>query len=218
VNGRVQTCQRVSDLIIGALAQAVPERVTACSNSVCTVATFIGQREDTGAIWVYLETMGGGAGARATKDGLDGVHVHVTNTSNLPVEALEIEYPLTLLRYELVDDSGGVGQFRGGMGLRRVYRADADCRVRVDVSRLTSESWGLLGGGAGGRGAVECGPGVVFDKDNAVLKAGQWFAVVSPGAGGYGPAAKRDGAAVARDLAEGVIGTKTAREVYGYAG
>jgi N-methylhydantoinase B len=218
VNGRVQTCQRVSDLIIGALAQAVPERVTACSNSVCTVATFIGQRPEGGAIWVYLETMGGGAGARATKDGLDGVHVHVTNTSNLPVEALEIEYPLTLLRYELVDDSGGVGQFRGGMGLRRVYRADQDCRVRVDVSRLTSSSWGLLGGGAGGHGAVECGPGVVFDKDNAVLKAGQWFAVISPGAGGYGPPAKRDSAAVARDLAEGVIGTKTAREVYGYAG
>jgi N-methylhydantoinase B len=218
VNGRVQTCQRVSDLIIGALAQAVPERVTACSNSVCTVATFIGQREDTGAIWVYLETMGGGAGARATKDGLDGVHVHVTNTSNLPVEALEIEYPLTLLRYELVDDSGGVGQFRGGMGLRRVYRADADCRVRVDVSRLTSKSWGLLGGGAGGHGAVECGPGVVFDRDNAVLKAGQWFAVVSPGAGGYGPPEKRDSAAVARDLAEGVIGRKTARDIYRYAG
>ncbi|MBR0657712.1 hydantoinase B/oxoprolinase family protein [Neoroseomonas oryzicola] len=218
VNGRVQTCQRVSDLILGALAQAVPDRVTACSNSVCTVATFIGQREDDGAIWVYLETMGGGAGARATKDGLDGVHVHVTNTSNLPVEALEIEYPLTLLRYELVDGSGGAGTYRGGMGLRRVYRADADCRVRVDVSRLSSKSWGLFGGGAGGHGAVECGPGVVFDKDNAVLKAGQWFAVVSPGAGGYGAPDKRDRAAVARDLAEGVISPATAREVYGYTG
>ncbi|MBR0669655.1 hydantoinase B/oxoprolinase family protein [Neoroseomonas soli] len=216
VNGRVQTCQRVSDLILGALAQAVPDRVTACSNSVCTVATFIGQRPEDGAIWVYLETMGGGAGARASKDGLDGVHVHVTNTSNLPVEALEIEYPLTLLRYELVDDSGGVGTHRGGMGLRRVYRADQDCRVRVDVSRLSSRSWGLLGGGPGGHGAVECGPGVVFDKDNAVLKAGQWFAVVSPGAGGYGPPDRRDRTAVARDLAEGVITERTAREAYGY--
>jgi N-methylhydantoinase B len=214
VNGRVQTCQRVSDLILGALAKAVPERVTACSNSVCTVATFIGQRKDDGAIWVYLETMGGGAGARATKDGLDGVHVHVTNTSNLPVEALEIEYPLTLMRYELVDGSGGAGTFRGGMGLRRVYRADEDCRVRVDVSRLTSLSWGLFGGGPGGHGAVECGPGVVFDKDNAELKAGQWFAIVSPGAGGYGPPEKRAQDAVRRDLAEGVINEKTAREVY----
>ncbi len=216
VNGRVQTCQRVSDLILGALAKAVPERVTACSNSVCTVAPFIGQRTEAGAIWVELESMGGGAGARATKDGLDGVHVHVTNTSNLPVEALETEYPLTLLRYELVEGSGGVGTYRGGMGLRRVYRADQDCRVRVDVSRLGSQSWGLLRGGPGGHGAVECGPGVIFDRDNAVLKAGQWFAVVSPGAGGYGPPAGRAPAAVARDVAEGAISRETAREVYGH--
>ena len=218
VNGRVQTCQRVSDLILGALAQAVPERVTACSNSVCTVATFIGQRREDGRIWVYLETMGGGGGARATKDGLDGVHMHVTNTSNLPVEALETEYPLTLLRYELVDDSGGVGRYRGGMGLRRVYRADEDCRVRVDVSRVTSRSWGLFGGGHGGHGAVECGPGVVFERDSATLKAGQWFAIVSPGAGGYGPPAERARADVERDLADGAIGASTARDAYGHPG
>ncbi len=218
VNGRVQTCQRVSDLILGALAQAVPDRVTACSNSTCTVATFIGTRPEDGSIWVYLETMGGGNGARATKDGLDGVHVHVTNTSNLPVEALEIEYPLTLMRYELVSDSGGPGTYRGGMGLRRVYRADQDCRVRVDVSRLRSRNWGLLGGGEGGQGAIECGPGVIFDRDSGVLKAGQWFAVVSPGAGGYGPAEDRDAKAVARDLAEGAISPATARDVYHHKG
>ncbi|MFX6040410.1 hydantoinase B/oxoprolinase family protein, partial [Acinetobacter baumannii] len=88
---------------------------------------------------------------------------------------------------ELVSDSGGPGTYRGGMGLRRVYRADQDCRVRVDVSRLRSRNWGLLGGGEGGQGAIECGPGVIFDRDSGVLTAGQWFAVVSPGAGGYGP-------------------------------
>ena len=113
-----------------------------------------------------------------------------TNTSNLPVEALEIEYPLTLLRYELVDGSGGAGQYRGGMGLRRVYQATHDCRVRVDVSRQRSQSWGLFGGGAGAHGKVEAGPGVVFDGDSAVLKAGQWFALVTPGAGGFGPPAR----------------------------
>ncbi|MCQ4162057.1 hydantoinase B/oxoprolinase family protein [Roseomonas sp. GC11] len=214
VNGRVQTSQRVADLILGALAQAVPERVTACSNSTCTVASFIGSRKDSGELWVYLETMGGGGGARAAKDGLDGIHVHSTNTSNLPVEALEIEYPLTLLRYELVQDSGGAGRQRGGMGLRRVYRADEDCRVRVDVSRLRSRSWGLLGGAAGGHGGIECGPGVVFERDVAVLKAGQWFAVVSPGAGGYGPPEERDRAAVRRDLEEGSISPDAAREIY----
>ena len=110
VNGRLQTCQRVADMILGALAQVVPERVMACSNSACTVAYFIGKRPPTdpnpGSTWVYLETIGGGSGARSLKDGLDGVHVHTTNTSNLPVEALEIEYPLILMRYELVAELG----------------------------------------------------------------------------------------------------------------
>jgi N-methylhydantoinase B len=215
VNGRVQTCQRVSDLILGALAKAAPDRVTACSNSACCVATFVGQRKSDGQIWVYLETMGGGAGARPTKDGLDGVHVHVTNTSNLPLEALEQEYPLTLVRYELIDGSGGVGTWRGGMGLRRTYRADEDCRVRVDVSRIRSQSWGLFGGGPGAMGGIVGGPGVVFDHDQATLRAGQWFEVVTPGAGGYGPPENRAPDAVARDLAEGVIDAATAREVYG---
>ena len=216
VNGRVQTCQRVSDLILGALAQAAPTRVSACTNSSCCVATFAGEQPKDGTIWVYVETMGGGAGARPTKDGLDGVHVHVTNTSNLPVEALELEYPLTLMRYELVDGSGGEGKFRGGMGLRRVYRAEADCRVRVDVSRLRSRSWGLLGGLPGASGQMVPGPNVKFTRDHAELKAGDWFEVITPGAGGYGPPAERDRAAIARDLAEGIIDAATARDVYGF--
>ena len=216
VNGRVQTCQRVSDLILGALSHAVPTRVSACTNSSCCVATFSGEMPKDGTIWVYVETMGGGAGARPTKDGLDGVHVHTTNTSNLPVEALELEYPLTLMRYEMVDGSGGAGKFRGGMGLRRVYRAEADCRVRVDVSRLRSQSWGLYGGLPGAHGQMVPGPGVKFVRDAAELKAGDWFEVITPGAGGYGPPAERERAAVARDLAEGVIDAKTARDIYGF--
>jgi N-methylhydantoinase B len=215
VNGRVQTCQRTADVILGALAQAVPERVSACTNSSCCVATFSGEMKD-GTIWVYVETMGGGAGARPSKDGLDGVHVHVTNTSNLPVEALELEYPLTLLRYELVDGSGGAGKYRGGMGLRRVYRAEADCRVRVDVSRLRSQSWGLLGGSPGAHGQMVPGPGVAFNRDAAELKAGDWFEVITPGAGGYGPPVERERAAVARDLAESVIDAAAARDIYGF--
>jgi N-methylhydantoinase B len=214
VNGRTMTCQRVADLIIGALAQAVPERVTACSNSCCTIVTFVGHQPRDNSIWVYLETIGGGGGARPTKDGLDGVHVHITNTSNLPVEALEIEYPLTLMRYELVDGSGGPGKFRGGMGLRRVYRAEAECQVRLDLSRLRSDSWGLFGGGPGARSRGVCSPGLAFARDNATVKAGQWFEIITPGAGGYGPPAERNRAAVERDLAEGVIDAATARETY----
>jgi N-methylhydantoinase B len=99
VNGRTSTCQRAADLVIGALAQAAPERCIAAGNGSCATASFAGIDPEDGHLWVYLETIGGGSGARAHKDGLDGVHVHMTNTSNLPVEALEVEYPLTVLRY-----------------------------------------------------------------------------------------------------------------------
>ncbi len=190
VNGRVQTCQRVADLILGALAQAAPDRVSASTNSTCTVALFSGTRQsgpDAGTYWVYLETIGGGGGARPNADGLDGVHVHATNTSNLPVEALEVEYPLVLERYELVDGSAGEGKFRGGMGLRRVYRATEDCMVRVDISRNLSRSWGLLGGGPGGHGGFETAPQAgAFDRGQGMLKAGEWLEVITPGGGGYG--------------------------------
>jgi N-methylhydantoinase B len=201
VNGRTSTCQRVVDLIFGALAQAMPERVIAAGNGACKAAHFAG-RNDDGSLWVYLETIGGGSGARATKDGLDGVHIHVTNTSNLPVESLETEYPLTLLRYELVDGSGGAGRFRGGMGLRRVYRAEADCRLRVDGSRLRSSPWGLAGGLPGGRAAFDFGT-APFDHGKGPLRKGDIVTVVTAGAGGYGPAAARAPDAVVRDLREG---------------
>lgn len=208
VNGRVQTCQRVADLILGALAQAAPERASACTNSACTVATFAGMRDsgpEKGNLWVYLETIGGGGGARPRADGLDGIHVHVTNTSNLPVEALELEYPLIVERYELVDDSPGAGRQRGGMGLRRVYRATEDCRVRLDLSRLSTRSWGLAGGSPGGHSSVIFGPGVEpFVFGRGVLRAGEWFEIATPGGGGYGPADQRDPAAVAADAQGGV--------------
>lgn len=190
VNGRVQTCQRVADLILGALAQAAPQRVSACTNSTCTVALFSGTRQDgplKGSYWVYLETIGGGGGARPDAQGLDGIHVHATNTSNLPVEALEVEYPLILERYELVDGSAGAGRHRGGMGLRRVYRATEDCMVRVDISRNLSRSWGLDGGGPGGHGSFATSPETpAFDRGQGLLRAGEWLEVITPGGGGYG--------------------------------
>ena len=216
VNGRIGPCQRVVDLIHGALAGAIPERVIAACNGSVLSATFVGARPADGALWVYLETIGGGSGARATKDGLDGVHVHMTNTSNLPVEALEGEYPLTLLRYELVENSGGAGTHRGGMGLRRVYRAEAECRLRVDGSRTRSRPWGLAGGGAGGMCSFQFGAGVApFVDGNGTLRPGDIVEIVTPGAGGYGPPSGRARAQVARDLAEGRIDAASARDDYG---
>ncbi len=215
VYGRVTTCQRIVDLIHGALAQAVPERVIAATNGSCYSATFVGVNPQDGSNWVYLETIGGGSGARAGKDGLDGVHVHLTNTSNLPVESLELEYPLTLLRYELVDGSGGAGQFRGGMGLRRVYRAEADCRVRLIGSRMATSPWGLRGGLAGGRGGFRVSPGTAeLQRGIGDLKRGDIVEIITPGAGGYGPPQLRNRASVTRDIAEGRIDCETAHRIY----
>ena len=154
------------------IVHGLPERVIAATNGACTSITFAGHQPKDNTLWVYLETIGGGSGARATKDGLDGVHVHLTNTSNLPVEALEIEYPLTLLRYELVDGSGGAGRYRGGMGLRRVYRAEAPCRVRVDIARRLSAPWGLFGGLPGGKADVVLRGGAApFDHGSGGLRS-----------------------------------------------
>ncbi len=217
VNGRLSACQRVVDLIHGALAPVVPDRVTAASNGSCYGITFIGNRPDR-SLWVYLETIGGGNGARHNKDGLDGVHVHMTNTSNLPVEALEGEYPITVLRYELADDSGGAGQYRGGMGLRRVYRVEDTCRVSADGSRIRSKPWGLDGGREGASGGVTCLVGAGPEtKPLGEMLPGDVIEVLTPGAGGFGDPALRPAAQVARDLKEGTISAATARAAYGHS-
>ena len=217
VNGRTNTCQRVVDLVHGALAQAVPERLVAACNGAVTSCIFTGTHPGTGEFYVYLETLGGGFGARATKDGLDGVQVHVTNTSNLPVEGLETEYPLLVERYELVRDSCGPGRWRGGMGLRRQIRClDHECRVFVHGTREHTSPWGLLGGGEGGRYRCEPGPGVApLERGAGVLEPGQSISIVTPGAGGYGPPSERERERVLRDVGEDRISAETARSIYG---
>ncbi len=217
VNSRTQTCQRVVDLIHGALAAAIPDRIIAACNGACVSSTFSGVNPRTGQFYVYLETIGGGSGARATKDGLDGVHVHITNTSNLPVEALEAEYPLVVERYALVEDSGGPGRWRGGLGLWRQIRAEEhECHAFIHGSRRLSAPWGLFGGQAGGSCRIVYSPGVEPPvRAQGFLRAGQSVSIITPGAGGYGDPRERDRALVRRDVTDGVISDKVAREVYG---
>lgn len=212
VDGRIGPCQRVVDLIHGALAEVCADSVTAASNGACSSVQFVGRMDD-GSLWGYVESIGGGSGARRTKDGLDGVHVHMTNTSNLPVEALEIEYPLTLMRYELVNNSGGAGRQRGGMAIRRVYRADAECRFRFDLARMQSSPWGLAGGHEGGRSSITFTDAIV-ERENATLHPGCIASVVTGGAGGYGPPAERDPDLVRADLTDDRIDAKTFEDVY----
>ena len=214
VNGRSETCQRVVDLITGALAPAIPQRVTAASNGANTGVHFSGWDPRRGREFVYLETIGGGCGARFDKDGLDGVQVHMTNTSNLPVESLEAEYPLTVETYELIDDSGGVGQYRGGMGIRRTVRAEADgVHFWLDTSRQRSRPWGLFGGGPGSSARCELSPGATpIDHGYTMLNTGASAAIETAGAGGYGDPARRLPQAVADDLQAQKISTRTAEE------
>lgn len=216
VDGRIGPAQRVVDLIHGALIQAVPENVTAASNGGVPAVQFLGQGED-GRMWGYNETIGGGSGARYDKDGLDGVQVHMTNTSNLPVEALETEYPIMLLRYELIQDSGGTGEFRGGMGIRRVYRVDEDCHGRMDITRVLSRPWGVLGGGEGSSASIRA-TGVEFDGEYGFFKAGTIIEVCTAGAGGYGDPSRRQPKRVAQDVAEGRISAEVASKTYGWTG
>ena len=207
---RANTCQRVVDVVLGALANVMPERAIGCANGANTSMVFAGTDPQTGQDYVYLETLGGGMGARNDRDGKDGVQVHITNTSNLPVEAIEMEYPLRVEEYALVTDSGGAGTYRGGLGLRRIIRAVGHvCGFSGVGERFRHPPGGIFGGEPGrtGRfqlhhtdGRVEPLPpklsGMKIDPAAAV-------SVETPGAGGYGPAGERSPALIADDLASG---------------
>jgi len=217
---RAQTCQRIIDVILGALAPALPERVIAASNGANGVATLSGTGPD-GRYYLYMETIGGGAGARAYKDGTDGVQVHVTNTSNLPIEALENEYPLLIERYELVEDSGGAGRYRGGLGLRRVYRAlGHSMTFSGQGERCVHEPYGLFGGGPGRTGSLS----IVADSGRRVKLANKpaslavppdaVVVIETPGAGGYGPPAERSPDKRAEDAASGKFSARFLRAHY----
>ena len=152
----------------------------------------------------------GGAGARSYADGTDGVQVHMTNTSNLPVEALENEYPLMIERYELVEDSGGAGTWRGGLGLRRVYRPLGHVvNFSGQGERCVNAPWGVFGGGPGATGRFELrsrdGEVTRIANKPSSLQIGPDTSIVvtTAGAGGYGPAGERAVEAIDEDHRSG---------------
>jgi N-methylhydantoinase B len=223
VAGRANTCQRVIDVVIGALAPAIPEVAVAAANGANTAAIFAGRDPATGKPYVYLETVGGGFGGRAAKDGKDGVQVHLINTSNLPVEAIETEYPLMVESYGFVPDSGGAGRFRGGLGLRRVIVPQGHTAIFTGQGeRFRNRPWGLFGGAPGGtgrflhRGAdgvereLPTKPGLIE------IPAGEALIVETAGAGGYGPPSERAPASVAEDGRSGKFGAEYLARHYGF--
>jgi N-methylhydantoinase B len=202
---RANTCQRVIDVVIGALADVLPGQAIGAANGANTSIVFAGMDPRSGTPYIYLETLGGGMGGRNDRDGKDGVQVHITNTSNLPVEAIEMEYPLRVEEYALVADSGGAGRFRGGMGLRRCVRPVGHvCEFNGVGERFRHAPWGIFGGEPGLRGRFQ------LQRDGSLselppktgrmeLGPDQIVVVETPGAGGYGPARERNFADVERD-------------------
>jgi N-methylhydantoinase B len=206
VASRGQTVQRIVDVVLGALSSALPERVVAAANGANTTAVFSGIRPGTADRYVYLETLGGGFGGRSTKDGKDGVQVHITNTSNLPVEVIESEYPLFVEKYELVSDSGGAGRYRGGLALRRVIQPrNHACVFSGSAERFVHRPWGLFGGmpGRAGSFCVRRADGTEERLPNkpagVEIKEGEAVVITTPGAGGYGPPSERSDEALERD-------------------
>lgn len=222
VAARANTCQRIVDVVIGALKEALPDAAVGAANGANTTAVFAGRDPATGRDYLYLETLGGGFGGRNDRDGKDGVQVHITNTSNLPVEAIEMEYPLRVVSYGLVEESGGAGRYRGGLGLRRVIEpVGHDCVFNGAGERFRNAPWGIFGGGPGAMGRFQhidtAGKETTLDikPSGIVVKAGERIVVETPGAGGYGPPAARDPAALEEDRRSGKFGAAWIKERYG---
>ena len=222
VGGNLETSQRVTDVVLGAFARAVPERAVAGCQGTMNNVTF-GGADGSGEPFAFYETQAGGFGAHAAGDGMDAVHVHMSNTLNTPAEVLETAYPLRVRRYALRPDTGGAGEYRGGLGLRRdiEVRTDAVCSLLADRQRHAP--YGLEGGESGAKGetyVVRQGGAPaeerVAGKSTHALDAGDVVSLRTPGAGGYGDPAERDAAAIERDLRLGKLTEAEAREAYDY--
>jgi len=205
VGGNLETSQRVTDVVLGALANAVPERVPAAGQGTMNNVTIGGTDPRDGEPYALYETQAGGFGGRAGGDGMDAVHVHMSNTRNTAVEVLETAYPLRVRRYALRPDSGGAGEFRGGLGLRRDIELRGDATVSLLAERHRTRPYGLAGGEDGASGAAFVDGEPVPAKTTLDCAAGTLVSVRTPGGGGFGAPEERTPEAVLRDLRLGKI-------------
>ncbi len=221
VGARAISCGIMGDVIVGALAQAMPDNALAPSGPH-SLTTFAGTDLDTGQPFVDYETVAGALGARPYRDGTDAVRIHASGAANLPVESLELAYPLRLVRYELVRDGGSPGAFRGGLPVRRDTRVLAEnTTVSTTGDRHRRPASGLAGGLPGATGAFTLNPGAAGERAipsaaaGFPLDAGDVVGVRTPGGGGYGDPLERDPDRVLDDLLDERISARAAKEVYG---
>ena len=219
VTARSQTMTKITEAMLKAMSQVVPERVVAGSHGQACTCSFMGIHPETEKPFGYIEIQGGGAGARPDKDGPDGQDLHLGRFMNTPVEAAELENPVMIERYELIQDSGGPGTYRGGLALRRDIRFFTDVTWARYSDRQKYHPLGLFGGMQGTTGSLTLNPGTEQEqkcKSKGVddLKAGDVLSIRLPGSGGYGPPWRRDPALVHRDLIQDKISLKSAEEDY----
>ena len=207
--GNVETAQRICDVMLRAFALLAPEKIPALSNGTMSNVMTGGETAD-GAPWAFYETIGGGMGARPNADGIDGIHTHMTNTLNTPIEAMERYFPIRMTRYEFAPGTAGDGTFRGGCGLVRSFQLlDGRARASLLAERHRVAPSGAQGGrdGTPGRHLLRTADGeerVIPAKTTIDLQPGDEVVVQTPGGGGYGDPARRDPAARERDRLDGL--------------
>jgi N-methylhydantoinase B/oxoprolinase/acetone carboxylase alpha subunit len=188
--GNVETAQRITDTLLGALAQAAPERIPSASSGTMNNLSLGGFDPIRSRSFAYYETIAGGMGASAAGAGESAIHTHMTNSWNTPVEALENQYPLRIRRYQIRRGSGGRGRHAGGDGLIREMEFLAPCEVTILSDRRATGPYGLAGGGAGrpGRNSLLRGGASrsVAAKARFDARAGDTLRIETPGGGGWG--------------------------------
>src|SRR3954468_14470360 len=193
--GNVETSQRIVDVLLLALAQALPDRIPAGSSGTMNNLTIDGlfktENDSSAQPFAYYETIAGGFGARPTKDGISGIHTHMTNSLNTPAEALEYAYPFRVTKYSFRRGSGGAGLYRGGDGIVREIELLTDAEVTLLGDRRERGPYGLAGGadGAPGRAAVIHRDGSELEiggKASVLWRRGERIRIESPGGGGHG--------------------------------
>ena len=221
VSCRTATIKRIADTILGALVKALPHRMPAASSGTLLVMAFGGTDPATGQPFVASELAAGGMGGRPTKDGIDVIETDVSNCMNIPVESVEMSFPLRIRRSRLSAGSAGAGQFRGGLGLEKVFEATTtDVTVSHRGERFASSPWGLYGGHPAprARAFVIRADGRREDvpsKKMLTLHPGDQLWEYIAGGAGYGDPLERDPELVLADVLDGKIAAEAARADYG---
>ena len=219
VTARSQVMTKITEAMLKAMSTVVPSRVVSGSHGQACTCSFSGVYPETGKRFTYIEIQGGGAGARHDKDGPDGQDLHLGRFLNTPVEAAEIENPVMIERYEFIPDSGGAGEHRGGLSLRRDTRFLTDVTWARYSDRQKFKPQGLFGGKEGTKGELVLNPGTAGEqkqksKGVTKLKAGDVLSIRLPGSGGYGDPIKRDPEKIRWDVLNAKVSLESAKDDY----